>query len=227
MNHRFPQFSQRRNRPWQPGWILSILLLLGILTSSTALGNHFNDHHKFDIHKSDEGAWYSQDPTLQQFLSPQTPPNPQSQKLTHSDAAWPPSHNSPSPQSKTPSAQDPVIPTVEQGWTFLLKGNPAAALSVYRQTLSRQPHSSHALLGLGMTLKSLGKIQEAKEAMTQALELDPQLASALVHLGYLYADQPSGASDPDTARRLFQKAGHMGDPFARIALLDLKNRTGL
>ncbi|MDR4486692.1 MAG: prepilin-type N-terminal cleavage/methylation domain-containing protein [Nitrospirales bacterium] len=62
--------------------------------------------------------------------------------------------------------------------------------------------------------------------MTQALELDPQLASALVHLGYLYADQPSGASDFDTACRLFQKAGHMGDPFARIALLDLKNRTG-
>ena len=116
-----------------------------------------------------------------------------------------------------------------QGWTFLLNGQPEAALSAYQQALSRQPNSAKALLGMGMTFKAIGKMDEAKDALTQALQLNPQLPSALVHLGYLYlyADGPSGSSDPETARRLFQEARQMGDPFAHIALLDLHARLTL
>ena len=159
MNHRFPQFSQRQNRPWQPGWILSILLLWGIgppqphwatisaTTTNLISINQMKEHGTVKI------------PPYNSFLL-QDATRILKQNLTHSDAAWPRSQF-PSPQSKTPSA--PIInPNSGAGMDLSLKGNPTAALSVYRQTLSRQPHSSR-VVGLGMTLQISGKIQEAKK----------------------------------------------------------------
>jgi tetratricopeptide (TPR) repeat protein len=111
------------------------------------------------------------------------------------------------------------------GWEFLLNGRPQAAIAAYRESLRHNPNSANAYVGMGIALKSMGNVEHAKQAIQQALELNPHLSSALVHLGYLYADGHVGHSDPQTARRLFDQASQLGDPFAGIALLDLQSRS--
>lgn len=114
---------------------------------------------------------------------------------------------------------------VSMGWRFLLSGNLQAAMAAYREALRHQPDSAKAYVGMGITLKSLGNVEQAQQAIRQALELNPTLSAALVHLGYLYVDGHLGPSDPETARRLFNQASQLGDPFASIALLDLQSRS--
>jgi len=113
-------------------------------------------------------------------------------------------------------------PHTTLGWRFLLNGQTQAAMAAYRQALRSNPQSAQAYLGLGITLKSLGKIDIAKKALLKAIKLNPRSPSALVHLGYLYAKGHSDQSDLSKARRLFQQASQLGDPFASIALLDMK-----
>jgi len=120
-----------------------------------------------------------------------------------------------------------VKPHTKMGWSFLLKEQPQAAMTAYRQAISQNPKSARAYLGLGISLKSLGKVELAKKALLKAANLDPRLPSALVHLGYLYADGHFGQADLQTAGRLFQEASQLGDPFASIALLDMKSRRKL
>jgi Flp pilus assembly protein TadD len=103
-----------------------------------------------------------------------------------------------------------------------LNGQTEEAMSAYRQALRHNPQSAHAYLGLGISLKDLGEVELAKKALVKAIDLDPRLPSALVHLGYLYAEGHYGTPDLSTARRLFKEAAQLGDPFAAIALLDLK-----
>jgi len=108
------------------------------------------------------------------------------------------------------------------GWRSLLNGQPENAMTAYQEAIRNHPNSANAYVGLGIALKSLGHMKHAKEAIQQALELNPQLSSALVVLGYLYADGHVGLSDQEAARRLFKQASQLGDPFASIALLDLQ-----
>ena len=100
-------------------------------------------------------------------------------------------------------------------------------MAAYREALRQNPGSASAYLGLGISLKSLGKVELAKKALLKAINLDPRLPPALVHLGYLYAEGHSGQADLQTARRLFQEASQLGDPFASIALLDMKSHPKL
>ena len=100
-------------------------------------------------------------------------------------------------------------------------------MAAYREALRQNPGSARAYLGLGISLKSLGEVELAKKALLKAVNLDPRLPPALVHLGYLYADGHFGQADLQTAHRLFQEASHLGDPFATIALLDMKSRSKL
>ena len=118
-------------------------------------------------------------------------------------------------------------PHTTLGWRFLLNGQTEAAMAAYRQALRNNPQSAKAYLGLGITLKSLGKIEIAKKALLKAVKLNPRSPSALVHLGYLYAREDSGQSDLSKARQLFRQASQLGDPFASIALLDMKSRPSL
>lgn len=115
-------------------------------------------------------------------------------------------------------------PHTRVGWNYLLNGNPRAAIAVYREAIRTNPNSAKAYLGLGITLKTLGNTETAKRALIQAANLNPRLPSALVHLGYLYADGHLGQPDAKRARQLFYQAAQLGDPFAKIALLDLKSR---
>ena len=100
-------------------------------------------------------------------------------------------------------------------------------MTAYRQAISQNPKSARAYLGLGISLKSLGKVELAKKAFLKAINLNPRLPSALVHLGYLYAEGHFGQADLQTAGRLFLEASQLGDPFATIALLDMKSRSKL
>ena len=118
-------------------------------------------------------------------------------------------------------------PHTKLGWRFLLNGQTQAAMAAYRQALRHNPQSANAYLGLGITLKRLGKIEIAKKALVKAANLNPTSPSALVHLGYLYAEGHLGQSDLSKARRLFRQASQLGDPFASIALLDMKSRPPL
>ena len=113
------------------------------------------------------------------------------------------------------------------GWRLLLKGQTRAAMTAYRQALTKNPHSANAYLGLGISLKGLGEVGLAKKALLKAVDLDPNFPPALVHLGYLYAEGHFGQVDLTTARRLFQQASQLGDPFASIALLDMKPHSKL
>ncbi len=100
-------------------------------------------------------------------------------------------------------------------------------MTAYREAVRQNPKSANAHLGLGMSLKNLGQVELAKKAFGKAVDLDPRLPSALVHLGYLYAEGHFGTPDPSTARRLFKEAAQLGDPFAVIALLDLQSGSTL
>lgn len=113
------------------------------------------------------------------------------------------------------------------GWRFLLDEQPQAAVAAYREALRKNPRSAKSYLGLGISLKNLGQVRLAKKALVKAVKLNPRLPSALVHLGYLYAEGHLGQADRTTARRLFSEASQLGDPFAAIALLDMKSRSKL
>lgn len=198
-----------------------------LLVSSTALGNHLDTHGIFDVTKPNSQRGLRQDPTLQKFWVLPDPVPSTSQETKSPEFRLDPTGSDFIAGEKNVPDSSPGVSHTKLGWNFLVNGQTDAAMAAYRQALNRYPQSAHALLGMGMTLKTLGKINEAKDVITRALELDPQLAPALVHLGYLYADGQLGTPAPDTARHLFQQAQQIGDPFARIALLELRSRPSL
>ncbi|MGE0472348.1 MAG: tetratricopeptide repeat protein [Nitrospirales bacterium] len=225
-NNFFLQFLKAWN-PFDVQCEIIGLTTLILFVSSTALGNHLDTHGIFDVTKPNSRAGLRHDPTLQKFWVRPNTAEPKPSETESSEAQFGQNDSVSSPPQGFIPDQSPVVPHMKLGWKFLVNGQTDAAMAAYRQALTHHPHSAHALLGMGMTLKTLGKMDDAKEAITQALELDPQLAPALVHLGFLYADGQLGRPAPDTARHLFQQAQQIGDPFARIALLKLRSRSSL
>ena len=110
------------------------------------------------------------------------------------------------------------------GWSLMVNGNHDGAVAAYREAIRQNDSLAEAYLGFGILLKMQGKVEEAVKAYKKALTLNPQYAAALVHLGYAYADQPRGQGDLAKAKGLFRQASKQGDPFAIIALIDLKTR---
>ena len=109
------------------------------------------------------------------------------------------------------------------GWGFVLDGNYSAAEAAYRQALRQETNSAEAYLGLGMALMFQGKREQAILSYEEALKIQPNNAAALVHLGYAYADSAEEQSENrEKARGLFQQATDLGDPFALLALMGLK-----
>jgi len=233
-----------------PTLINGAIISMGMLTSSAALGSHLTLPGSQDLHhsqSSDNHPFIRQLETINNYKSPNGLPHPDAEALplvensavtspTRSPAittelAPKPFEQSHSTTTRKPELLAVVVPKndaeghVKMGWKFLLNGRPEAAMAAYREALRQQPDSATAYVGMGITLKSMGNTEQAKQVIQQALELNPHLSSALVHLGYLYADGHIGHSDPKTARRLFDQASQLGDPFASIALLDLQSRS--
>ena len=197
------------------------IIFSGILASTTALGSHLDSSSptsgppKIYQHKQ-----------AQKRVSPARN-NPVSLPLAKTkQAASSPTKPRPLPTVAEQKKRTPKLHT-KLGWRFLLNEQPQAAMSAYRQALRKNPKSANAYLGLGISLRRLGKLGLAKKAFLKAVNLNPRLPSALVHLGYLYAEGHLGQSDISKARRLFRQASQLGDPFASIALLDMKSRPRL
>ena len=201
--------------------ICGITILLVMIAASTALGSHL------DSSTPSSGPPPIQKPQQAQKLDSPTKKAP---------VSWTPARNSPEKPSLNVPPPIPKVaeqqkhltkPQATLGWQYLLNGQPQAAMAAYREALRQNPGSANAYLGLGISLKSLGEVELAKKALLKAVNLDPRLPPALVHLGYLYVEGHSGQADLQTARRLFQEASQLGDPFASIALLDMKSRPKL
>ena len=110
------------------------------------------------------------------------------------------------------------------GWSLMVNGNHDGAVAAYREAIRQNDSLAEAYLGFGILLKMQGNVEEAVKAYKKALTLNPQYAAALVHLGYAYADGPNNPKNIEKAKRLFSRASKQGDPFAMIALIDLKTR---
>ena len=201
--------------------IFTASILLVVVISSNAYGNHLDSdaphpgppkiHQPKQIRKP-VTIIRKTPATSSQVISNQAPPSP-TEPPPLTTAAEQKKH---SPKSHAKS-----------GWRFLLNEQPQAAMAAYKQALRQNPKSANAYLGLGISLKHLGKVGLAKKALLKAININPRLPSALVHLGYLYAEGHLGQTDLLTARRLFHQASQLGDPFAPIALLDMKSRQKL
>lgn len=230
-------------------FILGMIFGVGIMTWSSALGSHLTLPGSQDLghgQESDDQPFIRQLEKINNYISPHARPDlenktssqieqpalstsPLDPSATGLNPAGP--YRSPSASSKKPIHLAVLLHrnvTQDQtnlGWLTLLNGRPEDAIAAYQEFLKTHPKSADAYVGMGIALKSLGFIEPAKDAIQQALELNPHLSSALVHLGYLYADGHIGRSDPKAARRLFNQASQLGDPFASIALLDLQTRS--
>lgn len=230
-------------------FILSMIIGLGIMTWSSAQGSHLTLPGSQDLSHRDETdppPFIRQLEKINNYISPHAQPdrkNTASSKIEPPTLPTNPLHPSPTELKSTRSQPSHSSPkkkpihiavllqnndTQDQantGWRSLLNGRPEDAIAAYQKSLRIDPKSAEAYLGMGIALKSLGFIDHAKDAIQQALELNPDLSSALVHLGYLYADGHIGPSNSKAAHRLFSQASQLGDPFASIALLDLQFRS--
>ena len=110
------------------------------------------------------------------------------------------------------------------GWTMVLDGNYPAAEAAYRQALRQNNQFAEAHLGLGMALMMQGDLEGAISSYEEALNIQPGYPAALVHLGYTYANGSNGVQNLQKAQALFKKASDQGDPFAMLALVDLRAR---
>ena len=230
-------------------FILRIIIGLGIMTWSSAQGSHLTLPGSQNLSHGDDSdplPFIRQLEKINNYIPPHAQPdlqNATSSRIERSALPTHPLHPSATqlkPERSRPSHSTPskkpihiaILPhntdTQDQtnlGWRSLLNGRPEDAIAAYQESLRSDPQSAEAYLGMGIALKCLGFLNQAKDAIQQALDLDPHLSSALVHLGYLYADGHIGRSDPKTALRLFNQASQLGDPFASIALLDLQSRS--
>ncbi len=241
--------TSRAPRAFSVTFIHSIIIGLGILTWSSALGSHLTLPGSQDLSHGDESdlpPFTRQLEKINNYISPHSQPDLDSNitpKINHSTLPTNPLHQpdtelnpagpqrSPSTPSKKPRHiaillhNDGPQNQTNLGWRSLLSGRPNDAILAYQESLRTRPNSAEAYVGMAIALKSLGFIEDAKDSIQHALELNPHLSSALVHLGYLYADGHIGPSDPKAAHRLFHQASQLGDPFASIALLDLQSRS--
>ncbi|GJL54782.1 MAG: hypothetical protein NPIRA02_19140 [Nitrospirales bacterium] len=113
----------------------------------------------------------------------------------------------------------------ELGLSFFVRGNYEAAAAAYREALRQQPDVAETYVGLGSALRMQNKVPAAIEAYEHALHLEPDSTAALVHLGSIYAEAQTEHQDIEKAKELFQRASKNGDPFAEIALQELRSRS--
>jgi protein O-GlcNAc transferase len=79
-------------------------------------------------------------------------------------------------------AQGDVIRWLQQGVSFRAEGQHLAALGVYQKASSVPGAPAEVFFNLGNVLLDLGRWEESAAAMERALELQPQMTSALMQL---------------------------------------------
>lgn len=203
--------------------VFSVTILLGILVTFTASENHlYSPSHA-------AGPPPIQNPTqIQKQVSHTRNSSVSVTRPLSNLAARALAGSRPIPMVAKKKKPTPKHPT-KSGWQLLLDGQPQTAVAIYRQALRQNPQSANAYLGLGISLKSIGEVRLAKKALIKAVRLNPRSPAALVHLGYLYTEGEGdvGQSNRSKALQLFRQASQLGDPFASIALLDMKSQPSL
>jgi tetratricopeptide (TPR) repeat protein len=81
------------------------------------------------------------------------------------------------------------------GTELLLHRAYEPAIDVFQQASQRYPNSPRLLIGLGMTLYSRGKYDEAVKALLAAADLDPSDARCYTFLSRAYDSSPNQAED--------------------------------
>ncbi|MDJ0732814.1 MAG: tetratricopeptide repeat protein [Nostocaceae cyanobacterium] len=88
--------------------------------------------------------------------------------------------------SKIATAQAQNLPAgVKKGFDLLEKGLVNDAITAFQQALKRQPRSLQARLGLAISYRRAGRIEEAWNAYQRVLEIDPNNQLALKSVGLL------------------------------------------
>src|SRR3982750_2406175 len=71
----------------------------------------------------------------------------------------------------------------ERGLGFVKDGQPGPALSALQEAVALDPARAVYRDSLGVVLLQLGRLDQAIEALSKAVEVDPRLADAQFHLG--------------------------------------------
>lgn len=125
--------------------------------------------------------------------------------------------------------QDPVLDLVKQARKLNSEGKQPEALDVYRQALTKAPQRFEALIGAGSTLDLMGRYDEARKYLQQAITAATaeQKAQAMKTLAISYAFQRNAKEAAKYEIPVYQEqlaagkyydAGETADELARIDL---------
>lgn len=84
------------------------------------------------------------------------------------------------------------------GGALAQSANPAAALAAFEEACRLQPESAKNHYNTGLTLQTLGRMEEAKRRFEHALALDPGYEQARLRLADLGGTPPTSAPPPLT-----------------------------
>lgn len=82
------------------------------------------------------------------------------------------------------------------------RGETAAALAAFEEALDRQPRGLSHAINVARQAEALGRIERARQAYAQAIDIDPKTPQLLAEVGQFHLDHGSA----ETARRLLEQA---------------------
>jgi O-antigen ligase/Flp pilus assembly protein TadD len=111
-----------------------------------------------------------------------------------------------------------------RGTTLGKRGEAEAALAAFDKALSRQPRGLSHAINLARQAVALDRIDRARRAYEQAMDIDPKTPEVLAEVGQFHLDHGS----PETARRLLEDAVGQRADQARwwLALAQARAATG-
>jgi tetratricopeptide (TPR) repeat protein len=97
------------------------------------------------------------------------------------------------------------------------RGDTQGAIDLYERARALMPGHIHVLVNLGVLYRTSGRLQDARAALEQALQVDPRFAIAHHNLGNVLADLGDGPA----AQRAYERAAALdpryADPVASLA----------
>ena len=97
------------------------------------------------------------------------------------------------------------------------RGDSPGAVDLYERARALMPTHIHVLVNLAALYRASGRLQEARDALGKALQVDPRFAMAHHNLGNVLAD----LGDPSAARSAYERAAALDpdypDPVASLA----------
>jgi len=90
---------------------------------------------------------------------------------------------------------------LQKGYTEISNGNTEQAIEFFRGKVRKNPTSGDCHTGLGIALRRLGKISDAKSEFRQSTEVEPQFAEGFLEYGKVLEDD----KDFENAAQAFEK----------------------